>query len=74
HPVGHRRLCQYKTDKALEHHFRLLQFRKTRTRFYNTHNEEQHQQGAADGLERAVDTLQKLGEQFKKSNPNGDKK
>ena len=35
----------------------VIYIRKTRTRFYNTHNEEQHQQGAADGLERAVDTL-----------------
>ena len=35
----------------------VIYIRKTRAGFDDAHHKEQHQQGAADGLERAVDTL-----------------
>lgn len=54
-PVGHRDLCQCKTDKQLEGVFRLFDLDKAAAGFHNAHSKKQHEQPIANCLQRAVD-------------------
>ena len=57
HAVGHRRLCQYESEKEAHGLFGALQLRQVHGGLHDAHHEEQHQQRKPHGDEGIVDAL-----------------